>query len=123
MSSMKGRGFDSWIEQEFEKLSAALDVEVGADVEAWASAAREHASNIKEAALVMKWELLGFVASCMFSLLEAIAIGGRYDRVFLAVHLNALKLAKNPRYRGMRRDQAPELTSALTTLSKRLGLG
>jgi hypothetical protein len=123
MSSTKGRGFDSWIEQEFEKLSAALDADVGADAEAWANAAREHASNIKEAGMVMKWELLAFVASCMSSLLEAIAIGGRYDRAFLAVHLNALKLAKHPRYRGMRRDQAPELTSALTTLSKRLGIG
>jgi len=123
MSSTKGRGFDSWIEQEFDKLSAALDADVGGDEEAWASAAREHASNIKEAALVMKWELLGFVASCICSLLEAIVMGGRYDRAFLAVHLNALRLAKHPRYHGMRRDQAPELTSALTSLSRRLGLG
>ena len=122
--SAKGRGFDSWIEQEFDKLASALEADVGAaEEEAWAGEAREHASNIKEAALVMKWELLAFVASCMCSLLEAIVMGGRYDRSFLAVHLNALKLAKHPRYRGMRRDQAPELTSALASLSKRLGIG
>lgn len=122
MSSVKGRGFDSWIEQEFENLSATLDAETGADEKAWANTAREHASNIKEAALVMDWELLAFVATCTCSLLEAIVIGGRYDRAYLAVHLNALRLAKHPRYRGMRRDQALELTSALTSLSKRLGL-
>jgi hypothetical protein len=122
MSSMKGRGFDGWVEEEFEKLSRVVAEARGSTDPAWATAALEHAANLREAGQIMKWELLGFVASCLCSLLEAIAVGAPYQDSYVSIHLNALNLAKHPRYRGMRRDQAPELTSALTALSQRLGL-
>lgn len=120
---MKGRGFDTWVDEEFEKLSRVIKAARGSADPEWASAALVHASSLREAGQIMKWELLEFVASCMCSLLESIAAGAMYDDAYVSIHFNALGLAKHPRYRGMRKDQAPDLTGGLTTLSRRLGLG
>lgn len=119
---MSGRGFDGWVDSEFDKLSRVVQEAQGAGGVAWARVALDHASNLREAGSIMKWELLGFVATCMCTLLEAIAAGAACDDAYIIIHLNALGLAKHPRYRGMRTDHAPELTSALVMLSQRIGL-
>jgi hypothetical protein len=58
----------------------------------------------------------------MCTLLEAIAAAAACEDECIIVHLNALALAKHPRYHGMRTDRAAELTSALTMLSQRIEL-
>ena len=66
----------------------------------------------------MGFELVTFVAANLCDIIDAMKVGAVYDKGTVACHMDALHLAKTERYRHLRPEQVPEMTSGLRRIGK-----
>ncbi|HVZ53548.1 MAG TPA: hypothetical protein VG986_16400 [Pseudolabrys sp.] len=106
-------GFDDWVNKELQSLTDVVaSARPGANKE-WAEMAVVHSRRLRDVGTTMGFELLTFVADSLCDVLDAIAAGAEYSMETIACHVDALFLARQRAFRGVKPDQVPELTSGL----------
>lgn len=106
--------FDEWLNSELEPLSAAINgAKVGTPAPDWIETANLHSSQIRDAGTTMGSELITFIAGSLCEVLDAITAGAECNMDSIACHLDALFLARQRQFRGMKPEQVPELTRGL----------
>lgn len=106
--------FDHWVGTELESLSALVKtVQAGKPQPDWVEAANVHSRQIRDAGTTMGSELLTFIASSFCDVLDAIEAGAECNMESITCHLDALFLARQQRYHGMKPADVPELTRGL----------
>lgn len=107
-------GFDDWVGTELEALSGLINkAQAGNPEPDWIAAANTHSCQIRDAGTTMGSELLTFIAASLCDVLDAIEAGAECNMESITCHLDALLLARQRRFRDMKPDQVPELTSGL----------
>jgi hypothetical protein len=70
----------------------------------------------------MRFELLSFVAASLCDLLDSINVKDEFPVDTTVCHLNSLTLAARLQFRGLRPEQAPDLTKGLRLLVRMLAV-
>ena len=107
--------FGDWLEGELEALLAQLrksSTASAGDV-SWAETAIIHARQIRDVGTTMGFELITFITNNLCEILEAIIAGLPPRNEMIVCHIDALLLAKQEKYRHLRPEQLPELSSGL----------
>lgn len=111
--------FDDWVGQELEALSALIKKAQANDAPPdWIEGSNTHSRQIRDAGTTMGSELLTFIASSLCDVLDAIEAGAECNMESITCHVDALFLARQRQFRGMRPDQVPELTDGLRRVVK-----
>jgi hypothetical protein len=106
--------FEEWLESELAPLSEAINsAKAGNATPDWIQTANLHSAQIRDAGTTMGSELLTFIAGSLCEVLDAISAGAECNMDSITCHLDALYLARQRRFRGMKPEQVPELTSGL----------
>jgi hypothetical protein len=106
-------GFDDWVNKELQSLTDVV-TSAGPDTpKAWAELAGIHSRRLRDVGTTMGFELLTFVADSLCDVLDAIAAGAEYNMKTITCHVDALFLARQRAFRGVKPEQVPELTSGL----------
>jgi hypothetical protein len=106
--------FDDWLTSELEPLSAAINgAKVGTPAADWLETANLHSAQIRDAGTTMGSELITFIAGSLCEVLDAVAAGAECNMDSIVCHLDALFLARQRQFRGMKPEQVPELTRGL----------
>jgi hypothetical protein len=108
-------GFGDWLEGELEALLTQLrkvESASAGDV-SWAETAIIHARQIRDVGSTMGFELVTFITNNLCEILEAIIAGTPPRNEMIVCHIDALLLAKQEKYRHLRPEQLPELSSGL----------
>lgn len=106
--------FEEWLESELAPLSEAINnAKAGNAAPDWIETANLHSAQIRDAGTTMGSELLTFIAGSLCEVLEAITAGSECNMDSITCHLDALFLARQRRFRGLKPEQVPELTSGL----------
>lgn len=106
--------FDEWLTSELEPLAAAVNgAKTGNPAPDWIETANLHSAQIRDAGTTMGSELITFIAGSFCEVLDAIAAGAECNMDSITCHLDALFLARQRRFRGMKPNEVPELTSGL----------
>jgi len=106
--------FDDWVGKELEALSVLVHkVQTGGAGPDWVEAANLHGRQIRDAGTTMGSELLTYIASSFCEVLDAIEAGAECNMESITCHLDALLLARQRRYHGMKPADVPELTRGL----------
>jgi hypothetical protein len=107
-------GFDDWLENEMASLADLVkQAQSGKPKADWAEALNSHSRHLRDVGTTMDFELLTFIANSLCEMLDAMAAGAECDMESIQCHVDALFLARQPRYRGLRPEQVPDLTSGL----------
>ena len=108
-------GFGEWLDQELAELGELIrQGETNAsDDGAWADAAYLQCLRIRDVGTTMGFDLVTFVANNLCEIFEAINSGAEYRSDLVDCHIQALLFAKQERYRNLRPEQLPELSSGL----------
>jgi hypothetical protein len=108
-------GFGDWLNGEVELLTAATQKGRTArpDDTVWVETALTHARQIRDVGTTMGFELVTFIASNLCQVLDAILAGAGPKQEMIDCHIDALLLVKQERYRHLRPEQLPELSSGL----------
>jgi hypothetical protein len=116
-------GFTPWLEQEMEALCAAVaELAKNPANKAQREKAIRCSEQMRDTGSTLNFELVTFVAKNLCDILEAVAAGAQYDREIVDCHIDALRLAKHDRYRGLRPDQVPELVNGLLRVGEKASL-
>lgn len=114
-------GFDDWIDNELQSLAQALALaQAGKPASEWIEAAERHSRHVRDVGTTMGSELLTFIADSLCEILSAIEAGADCNIDSINCHFDALMLARQPNYRGLRPDQVPELTNGLRRVADRV---
>jgi hypothetical protein len=113
--------FDGWLDQQ---LDALLDVvkqakKGKADPE-WAEAANRYCRQLRDVGTTMDCELLTFIARSFSEMLDAITMGAACDWEAIQCHIDALLLARQKSYRGVKPEQVPDLISGLRRVAEQV---
>jgi len=111
--------FADWIDNELTQLTAALTQleTTPTDVET-IDRAFHSCAHLRDVGGTMGFELVTFVAANLCDIIDALKIGAVYDKDTVTCHMDALKLAKTERFRHLRPDQVPEMTSGLRRIGE-----
>jgi hypothetical protein len=113
--------FDDWLNQQLDTL---VDVVKGAQTQGadaeWAEAANRYCRQLRDVGSTMDFELLTFIAGSLSEILDAITMGAEFDRDAIQCHIDALLLARQKSYRGIKPEQVPELISGLRRVAEQL---
>ncbi len=106
--------FDEWLESELAPLGEAVNGALaGKPAPDWVETANLHSGQIRDAGTTMGSELLTFIAGSLCDVLDAISAGAECNMESITCHLDALYLARQRRFRGLKPDEVPELTKGL----------
>jgi hypothetical protein len=107
--------FGDWLEGELETLLTQLRKGSSANAGdvSWAETAIIHARQIRDVGTTMGFELVTFITNNLCEILEAIIAGAPPRNEMIVCHIDALLLAKQEKYRHLRPEQLPELSSGL----------
>jgi hypothetical protein len=108
-------GFGDWLEGELKALITQLRKGPSAspgDVN-WAEIAIIHSRQIRDVGSTMGFELVTFITNNLCEILEAVIAGAPSRNEMISCHIDALLLAKQEKYRHLRPEQLPELSSGL----------
>jgi hypothetical protein len=108
-------GFGDWLQTEVDALVAEIrnGRKSGPDDTSWAESAGMHARQIRDVGTTMGFELVTFITNNLNEMFEAICAGGTPRNEMIDCHLDALLLAKQEKYRHLRPEQLPELSTGL----------
>ena len=106
-------GFDDWVNKELQSLSDVIKSAGSGNAGEWAEMANVHCRRLRDVGTTMGFELLTFVADSLCDVLDAIAAGVECNMETITCHVDALFLARQRAYRGMKPEQVPELISGL----------
>ncbi|HEX3505242.1 MAG TPA: hypothetical protein VHU22_17785 [Xanthobacteraceae bacterium] len=94
------------------------NVEAGHDEPGWLETATFRARQLRDSAGPLGYELITFVAASLCELLDSIEAGSECNMESIVCHVDALMLARQKSYRGLRPEQVPELTKGLQRVVK-----
>lgn len=107
-------GFEDWASKELDALTVQIRMaERGIGDANWVEAANVHCRQLRDVGTTMGFELLTYIANSLCEVLDAVIAGAELNMESITLHLDALLLSRQPRYRDMKPDQVPELTSGL----------
>jgi hypothetical protein len=107
-------GFSEWLDQELTALGALIQQGGADDYDAaWSDAAYQRCHRIRDVGTTMGFDLVTFVANNLCEIFDAIHAGGEYRADLVDCHIQALLFARQERYRNLRPEQLPELSSGL----------
>jgi len=111
--------FQAWVERELQALMTAAELcdPQAKDIKERAESVALYARRVRDVGTTMGYELLTFVADRLCEMLEAVEAGAEYRRDLVDLHIEALLLSRQERYRHMRPDEVPELSSGLTRMA------
>jgi hypothetical protein len=106
--------FDDWLNQQLEALVAVVEraQTANADLE-WVETANRYCRQLRDVGTTMDFELLTFIAGSLSEMLDAIAVGSECNMDSIRCHIDALLLARQKSYRGVKPEQVPELIRGL----------
>lgn len=106
-------GFDDWVNKELQSLTDVVNSARPDAAANWAELANVHARRVRDVGTTMGFELLTYVADSLCEVLDAVAAGAECNMESVTCHIDALFLARQHSYRGVKPDQVPELTRGL----------
>jgi hypothetical protein len=116
-------GFDEWLEGELQALIGLVKRAEAGDLERKAiDDAAFRSRQIRDVGSTMGFDLLSFVANSLCEVFDATGAGAQYPKDTIDCHVEALLLARQPGYRGLRPEQLEELTGGLRRVVKRVGI-
>jgi hypothetical protein len=107
--------FSDWLALEFDELLRIVPDRKVRDVKdiAWVEAIDRCSTRLMDAAGTMGYPFVSFVATNLHAVCEAIRDGADYRSEVMACHIDALFLARLPKYKNMRPEDMPELSEGL----------
>ena len=107
-------GFDEWLGGELEALAEvvrkAQNNEAPAD---WIGEANQHGRHLRDVGTTMGSELLTYIAGSLCEILDEVGAGAPCNIDSIVCHVDALFLARQRPYWGLKPEQVPELTAGL----------
>jgi hypothetical protein len=116
-------GFGDWLNTEIDSLSSAINGgrNAGPGDTSWAETAAIHSRQIRDCGSTMGFELVTFITNNLSEMFEAIIAGAPSRQEMIDCHMDALHLAKQEKYRHLRPEQLPELSSGLRRVLEAAG--
>ena len=105
---------EDWLGKELDELASVVrklqNDEAPAD---WIEIANGHSRHLRDVGTTMGSELLTYIAGSLCEILDEITAGAQCNIDSITCHLDALFLARQKPYWGMKPEQVPELTAGL----------
>ena len=113
--------FSDWLEGELNALVSLTRMATSGGFRdtQWVETANGHCRQIRDVGTTMGFQMLTFVANNLCEIFEAVNAGADYRGDLVELHIEALMLARQERYRNMRPDQLPELSAGLRRVVER----
>ena len=110
--------FTSWLDEQLSEFFALIPAEGSAEFERleWIDRADVYSQRLADVAATMDYQFVSYVANNLCLIFEAIKRGAEHNSEVIACHINALRLARQQQYRGMRPQDLPELTEGLRNI-------
>lgn len=106
--------FDDWLSKELEALTDVVrKLESGEAPADWLDVANRHSRHLRDVGTTMGSELLTYIAGSLCEILDEIAAGTQCNVESITCHVDALFLARQKPYWGLKPEQVPELTAGL----------
>ena len=106
--------FEDWLGNELDALTDVVRKMRGGEAPPdWVEVANRHSRHLRDVGTTMGSELLTYIAGSLCEILDEITAGAPCNVESITCHLDALFLARQKRYRGMKPEQVPELTAGL----------
>jgi hypothetical protein len=107
--------FAEWLDQEFAELLRIVPDRKVRDTNdpLWIEAIDRCSTRLVDGAATMGYPFISFVATNLHAVCEAIREGADYRSEVMACHIDALFLARLPKYKNMRPEDMPELAEGL----------
>ena len=112
--------FGDWLDGELQELSKVIGQNGpdGSNDRNWIDIAYIQCLRIRDVGTTMGFDLVTFVANNLSEIFEAINAGAEYRADLIDCHIQALLLARQERYRNLRPEQLPELSSGLRRVAE-----
>lgn len=106
--------FDDWLGKELEALADIVRKAQNGDAPAdWIDETNRHARQLRDVGTTMGSELLSYIAGSLCEILDEITAGAKCNIDSITCHVDALFLARQRPYWGLKPEQVPELTAGL----------
>ncbi len=106
--------FDDWLDKELNALADVVrKAQNGEAQPGWIDVANNHTRQLRDVGTTMGSELLTYIAGSLCEILDEITAGAQCNIDSITCHLDALFLARQKPYWGMKPEQVPELTAGL----------
>jgi hypothetical protein len=107
-------GFDEWLGNELDALAEVVrKAQKGEAPPDWVDEANLHCRHLRDVGTTMGSELLTYIAGSLCEILDEIAAGAPCNIDSVICHVDALFLARQRPYWGLKPEQVPELTAGL----------
>jgi len=110
--------FTPWLDGQLSEFFALIPDQGSAEFEQmkWIDSASVYSQHLADVAATMDYQFVSFVANNLCLIFEAIQRGAEHSSEIITCHINALRLARQQQYRGMRPQDLPELTEGLRNI-------
>ena len=110
--------FTTWLDEQLNDFFNLIPDQGSAEFQkmAWIDAADIYSQRLADVAATMDYQFVSFVANNLCMIFEAIKRGAEHNREIITCHINALHLARQQQYRGMRPQDLPELAEGLRNI-------
>jgi hypothetical protein len=106
--------FDDWLGKELETLADIVRKAQNGDAPTgWIDETNRHARQLRDVGTTMGSELLSYIAGSLCEILDEINAGAKCNIDSITCHVDALFLARQRPYWGLKPEQVPELTAGL----------
>jgi len=105
---------EDWLGKELDGLADVVGkLKKGEAPADWADVANRHSRHLRDVGTTMGSELLTYIAGSLCEILDEIIAGAQCNIDSITCHVDALFLARQKPYWGMKPEQVPELTAGL----------
>lgn len=110
--------FGGWFDKELQAIVSALPKnEAGfSDPGVWLDVVNMHSRQLRDVGTTMGYELVTFIAGNFCEVLDAIKAGAEPNADLIRLHVEALRMSKQPQYQSSTPADFPELSSGLHKL-------
>jgi hypothetical protein len=107
--------FPVWLDEQLNEFFALIPDQGSIEFKRleWIDAVDIYIQHLADVAAPMDYQFVSFVASNLCMIFEAIKRGAEHNSEIIICHINALRLARQQQYRGMRPEDLPELSEGL----------